>query len=361
MNRHVSSEIAFAKARNWLAECDSHPRCQASTSDFLPNRVLDVDIPRAQSIIRLVPTTATFPAARRYVALSYCWGGPQPVTTTASTLSAHQSQIAIKTLPQTLKDAISVTRRIGFRYLWVDSLCIIQDSPTDMSLEIALMPEYYSHAVFTLCAASSPSSTSGFLNSRPWIPYLNGPFSLRYKCPNDQIGHITLVQHKPFSIEEEVINTRGWTLQESLLSTRLLTFGSRNLRWSCRTSQYSDGGPWDACYDSGLREKWEALHNLDERWSLSANSDPLIGGWRHIVENYCRRRMSVPGDKLAALSGIARRYYEAIEKVNMHRQCFTRCLYLAGLVGYPCYFFQFPLYILLVALRFFSFEKDKIP
>lgn len=331
VNRYVSSDAAFEQAEKWLAECHSkHPRCQASISRFLPNRVLDVDVPGRPSIIRLVSTNTVLPPERKYAALSYCWGGPQPITTTTSTISAHQSQIFVESLPQTLRDAISVTRRMGLRHLWIDSLCIVQDSPIDVSREISLMPEYYSHAFFTICAASSPSCTSGFLYPRRSIPYLSGPFEIRYRCPDDRLGKIKLVQYTPFSIEEEVINTRGWTLQESLLSTRLLTFGSRNLRWSCRTAQYSDGGPHDAHYDSGLRKQIEVLTYLGDD-SFQERYKLLVMGWRDVVENYSRRQIRVPSDKLAALSGIARMVHEVLGTKREGLNGYLKCEYLAGI------------------------------
>jgi hypothetical protein len=118
------------------------------------------------------------------------------------------------------------------------------------------MPEYYENSFVTICAASANNCTQGFLRPRSQVPYAAGPFMLRYDCPNDTLKSVQLVQYSNFITQEEFINSRGLTLQDSLLSTRLLTYGTRNLRWSCREAEFSDGGPWEARYDLSLRHEW---------------------------------------------------------------------------------------------------------
>jgi len=85
-----------------------------------------------------------------YVALSYCWGGPQTFATTASTLAEKIAGFNIDELPQTLKDAGQVTQNLGFQYLWIDSQCIIQDSPEDKGHEVSRMADIYKGAYVTV-------------------------------------------------------------------------------------------------------------------------------------------------------------------------------------------------------------------
>jgi hypothetical protein len=329
VNCYVASEAAFERAVAWLVECHSdHSSCRRYTSNFLPNRVIDVSIPNESHIVRLVSTAPNeLENPAKYIALSYCWGIDQPIKTTKSTLFQHMSNISVSVLPETLQHAILVTRRLGIRYLWVDSLCIIQDDPEDISKEVSLMPEYYENSFVTICAASANNCTQGFLQPRPQVPYAAGPFKLRHSCPNNEFGSVQLVQYSNFTTEEEVINSRGWTLQESLLSTRLLTYGSRNLRWSCREAEFSDGGPWEARYDLGLRQQWGNLKHEERYRNFESRGEDLATGWRNIVEDYTRRTISVSGDKLPALSGIARRYQESLSG----RRGNPPVTYLAGL------------------------------
>jgi hypothetical protein len=104
---------------------------------------------------------------REYVALSYCWGQDQTVKTTRNTLPAHLMSIDKAQLPRTIQDAITVCRNLDFRYLWVDSLCIVQDGP-DVHREVANMAHYYGGASLTIAAASAANCSEGFSRQQHW-------------------------------------------------------------------------------------------------------------------------------------------------------------------------------------------------
>jgi hypothetical protein len=100
----------------------------------LPSRVIDVgDSSGVQEPYLLADTVAIPPTA--YVALSHCWGGIIPVRTLRANLAAHQRALSLASLPRTFRDAVTLTRRLNFRYLWIDSLCIIQDDSDDWARE----------------------------------------------------------------------------------------------------------------------------------------------------------------------------------------------------------------------------------
>ncbi|KAJ2987893.1 hypothetical protein NUW58_g4260 [Xylaria curta] len=101
-----------------------------------------------------------------FAALSYCWGGDQPLTLTKASHQDLKTSILVSKLPQTLQDAVWVTRKMEMRYLWIDALCILQDSDEDKASEIARMSTYYSCAKLTICAAAASGSTEGFLHVR---------------------------------------------------------------------------------------------------------------------------------------------------------------------------------------------------
>lgn len=96
-----------------------------------------------------------------WVSLSHCWGTKKHFTLSSST--PLDSPLDIQTLAPTFQDAITVTRRLGYRYLWIDSLCIIQDSHTDWATESSLMKEYYKHAIVTIAVDSAEGDHEGFL------------------------------------------------------------------------------------------------------------------------------------------------------------------------------------------------------
>lgn len=169
-----------------------------------------------------------------YAALSYCWGGSQPVTLTAHTMTGMLGGLATSTLPATIQDAIIVTRKLGLRYLWVDALCIFQDSPSDKDAEIAKMDQIYQNARLTISAASAETCQDGFLAPRSW----RGDFSpstsyssIPFACPNGKTGNVLLRESMIYSSQTEPLNRRGWALQESILSSRVLIYSSWQMLW----------------------------------------------------------------------------------------------------------------------------------
>ena len=128
-NLDVNSKDAFDLANSWISTClGSHGKC-SNTSVPLPTRVLDL---RAVEYGGLVKLCISQGKMAPYVALSYCWGGPQLLVLTTATLETFIRGIPLVSTPQSIIDAILVCRRLGFQYLWVDALCIIQDSSEEM-------------------------------------------------------------------------------------------------------------------------------------------------------------------------------------------------------------------------------------
>src|SRR5271170_4131983 len=165
------SEENFGKARAWLNTCISHhPDCSLSLSyekireeeTPLPTRVINVD-PNAQNPPRLIDSNGR---RGRYVALSYCWGTTSVVRTLKSTLHEHQQALPFHRLPQTIKDVIMVSRKLGIEYIWVDALCIIQDDDEDWEREAQEMSRVYQYALLTIAATAGYHSDAGLFMNR---------------------------------------------------------------------------------------------------------------------------------------------------------------------------------------------------
>ncbi|XP_014554914.1 hypothetical protein COCVIDRAFT_82223, partial [Bipolaris victoriae FI3] len=135
-------------AKEWLRFCgEKHPRCSPLGDRPLPTRVIDVG-GKDSSRVRLVVSHGRFD---RYIALSHCWGLREPITTTKDNFDRHVKEgIEIDDLPQTFRDAVEVVRALGFQYLWIDSLCIVQQDCEDWQREAAQMPEVYANAAVTI-------------------------------------------------------------------------------------------------------------------------------------------------------------------------------------------------------------------
>jgi len=158
--------VAEKVITRWLTECDSeHERCHSITdriAPVLPTRVLEVRGPQS---VRLY-VTGEGQERGFYACLSHCWGGVVPIRTTSKTLHHFETRgIPWDAFPKTFQDAVDMTRRLGLRYLWIDSLCILQDDIDDWRHEGSKMAEIYSGSYITLAATSAPRSDAGLYQS----------------------------------------------------------------------------------------------------------------------------------------------------------------------------------------------------
>jgi hypothetical protein len=162
----LESEENFELARTWVQTCsESHKECipSASTDSKLPTRVLEVISGEGLPCLRLIVSDHRF---GRYATLSHVWGRLQIITTNLNTVQDRLEGISPRDLSNTFYHAVVTTRKLGFRYLWIDSLCIIQDSKEDWSHEASLMGQYYQNSAVTIAAVSSKDSDDGFFFER---------------------------------------------------------------------------------------------------------------------------------------------------------------------------------------------------
>ena len=159
----LDSVEAFSQIRRWLAEClEHHDTCKRQPLASLPTRVIDVgekdhEIPRLH-----VANGQTSP----YLALSYCWGEEKSMVLTTETLELFKKGIPSDAIPATIKDAFKVTRELGYRYIWIDSLNIIQDSVDDWKAEAQKMRKIYECADLVIAGDESYSRSVGIFMPR---------------------------------------------------------------------------------------------------------------------------------------------------------------------------------------------------
>jgi hypothetical protein len=240
------------------------------------------------------------------------------MTTKANRLERLQN-IPFESLPQTIKDAIIVTRELKYKYLWVDALCIVQDNETDRAQEVSKMSLVYSGASLTISAAKTDNSEQGFLQGRDLVQSYSMVFELPFKVNREQVGtrillHENCVQNK----REENIDRRGWTLQEHKLARRLLRYGSNQIEWNCQQRKISvDGGC--KCRGRDLDPQFfegpvkEHINhpkavNLDDH-----NREGDIRNWMLLVESYSHRSLSKLSDKLPAFGAIAENFTQTMK------------------------------------------------
>ena len=283
------SPEAFQCAERWISECKgSHERC-GSSSRYIPSRLLDVSGDNPKIVLRSEVSDASV-----YLALSYCWGKTKHLTTKGATISQYRSNsgIPLQEFPQTILDAVTVTKRLGYQYLWVDSLCIIQDDEEDWIEQSTDMGRIYHNAEVVIAATVATSAAEGFLRGRP--AYNEGLVKVCSKASPCITARYRIY---PEETDPEPLDTRGWAYQERILARRYLSFGKYQMQWSCK-----EGFQWEAG-ESFCGPKRLLGLLIDEM------PDDHTSLWRYILGEYFERNLSRTSDNLVALSAVASRFH----------------------------------------------------
>lgn len=301
---------------SWITECDrTHKDCTAKEAR-LPHRVLDVGS-KTGPRISLHISSGEPEEDGRYVALSYCWGKSHPPKTTQENLAQRRQDICFDTLPRSFQDAVMVTRNIGIQYLWIDSLCIVQDHTPDWQTESSKMAAYYSNAYLVIAAAQASDPTQGFLDTL-------GSYSHFIQHPSTEIGQITnpdssisrihrrrldgdsCTDRHHRVLRNSPLNTRAWALQENVLAKRIIHFTERELLWECVEGLKcecmeveTEAKPTSRPADWLRKDQFLRLRNTDETLSLQEL-------WLNLIQRYSTLSLSYKSDLLPALSGFAK-------------------------------------------------------
>ena len=246
-----------------------------------------------------------------YAALSYCWGNKLFSTLTSSTTKALKSSIPMDSLPRTIQDAIRIVRRLGIRYLWIDCLCILQGSDKeaqdDWARESGRMDQIYREAILTIAAASASNAHNGIFHQRSKA---KPRCLLEYPSVGKSGVSGTVAigpSHEKYPEKSEPLHRRAWALQERILSTRILEYGTTEMSWICHCAEFTESG--------GVTDTSESLKNVGSMVAeyvspLHEEAQLLSLRWISIVEDYSGREMTRVSDKLQALAGLAKVIYE---------------------------------------------------
>lgn len=224
-----------------------------------------------------------------YVALSHCWGSVDFLTLTKNNIDIFRKQIPNLALTKTFRDAIYITQYLGFRYLWIDSLCIVQDDTADWAREAGLMAGVYGSSTVTIAASSATDGSVGCFFNRPktWR------CQIRTSWDAGKIFYYGVTHHS-FDSLEIPLHSRAWVVQESYLSRRILHFYKNEVFWSCRQSCRCETFP---------NERIDRIHSY--AFDISSTSITRLQ-WPHVVNYYSQRKLTRSSDKLVAIGGLAR-------------------------------------------------------
>ena len=356
---------------NWLSTCrEHHASCRRPSLPTPPRqfaRILDLGDGPDTNTLKLVSVTDpdAFPSDMEYLTLSHCWGGAKIPILTRQNYAEFLEQISFESLPWTFRDAIQLTRRLGFRYIWIDSLCIIQDSNEDWLDQAALMGEIYQGSSLNIAATRASQPKAGIFNTRNAMAIK--PLRVALRSPtaeNEEVFYDVGTDYYDKwtrQVTQAQLCNRGWVVQERLLAPRVVHFAKQQLFWECVEMQALEESPntpcdshqpaarisrldfksWDpfaSDLTTSLTKRplspsyvWSSIKALRGHDAASFSLDklsqdpqaleeaaqmcygvdkwtpthPLLKFWATIITTFSSAQLSHPQDRLIAISGLA--------------------------------------------------------
>ncbi|KAH7313821.1 heterokaryon incompatibility protein-domain-containing protein [Stachybotrys elegans] len=303
---YTGSAASLDILSRWVKDCDAtHQKCKQPPSS-LPYRILRLS-KVSQDIINVILVEG-LKTNEPYACLSHRWGeSTLRCRTTKGTIATHLEGVPWNSLPKTFQQAATVTLALGLKYMWIDSLCIVQDDKEDWKVQAAQMCNIYRGSYITIAATSSSDSDQGLFWKVPTYPVMTR---------RSRSGHVWL-RESPAHQYQEYANldnghhdfpllSRGWVFQERILAPRVVHFGRCELR-------FEDVQP-DALCTCGSETSWP---RKDSHYRSLASSDEAMtrGYWHNIVNQFISLELTFYSDYLPALAGVARQYGTAHEAV----------------------------------------------
>ncbi|KAL2064383.1 hypothetical protein VTL71DRAFT_4877 [Oculimacula yallundae] len=324
VRRYDPHEADINTVMGWLKCCEEE-HTKWCTSKITDNVAL---VPGFRVIDVVSGNLVEQPDGCRYLALSYVWGEVHRGNDYLRLLQGNHDELKeigglfkdMSRLPRTIRDAIALCEKIDERYLWIDSLCIIQDSPEDMAGQISRMDTIYRRAFLCIVAAAGTDANAGLPGVTTDLP--------RTIAPEAFINNFDLVaipEDGEFELNNSKWNSRAWTFQERVLSTRLLRFTSNSLTFECQSACWREDftltGPDADRFRLVDQERKEQETRQNFHHIISAdilqfeNMMPRSewhndfqsiwsGAYSPLVRDYTKRKLTFEGDMLNAFQGI---------------------------------------------------------
>lgn len=340
----TGSRVSLDLAKSWLDRCiDGHHLCRQTNTLQMPTRLIDISSGNKSLFVHST-SGAQGEHHVEYVALSHCWGDAQFLKLRKANFLELRDEFSIDELPRTWREAIAVARDLGLKYIWIDALCIIQDSSYDWSLESPLMGSVYGNCSLNLAALDGKSSGEGLFSFRnPMLhTLLYAGCDLTHAVRSGMapgaytVAHaVTRRLHLEFSedrlwrasrgqgpiryldaMREGPLNKRGWVLQERAFSRRTLYFGKAGIFWDCRESELDELNLFELYSLHQEQREESASVNIKKSLHRSLINTDLLhplgsertiaDAWYDLLNLYCPANLTFENDRLGAVSGLAK-------------------------------------------------------
>jgi hypothetical protein len=305
---------------HWFRTCsESHEKCRemdCKLPPFVPDRLVEIFTDDGGSSFTWRLVCRTDVGNVQYLTLSHCWGSSRHTSLKSENHSAFLERSTCSGLPKSFQHAFHITFLLNFRFIWIDSLCIVQDNPEDWKAQASMMGSVYKNACCNIAATWAANGNDGcFMEKESRIITLDFGLdhSTRYHIVPEMLYYTDLM--------EAPLNTRGWVTQERFLARKQLSFAKSQVYWECRELVASEQFP------KGILGRLRDLSPYNQTrpptgkptLDLETGADRR-DAWTALVDFYSNCKFTRLSDKMIALAGLAENMRNATEDI-----------YLAGL------------------------------
>ncbi|KAI1804121.1 HET-domain-containing protein [Daldinia bambusicola] len=349
--RWAEDSTMCLRIREWDSSCQTkHKYCNLNrrhrvasglgANTFFPSRVIDVEKAdigivslrdRAEVLALFGSKNDNYPV---YWTLSHRWGETNAMPRLLKeTERGLREGVKLDELPPinrtwpAFRDAALLVKRLGYRYLWIDSLCIFQDSEIEWQREAGMMVDIYRHSYCNISAifSSHDPANTGLFRKRGLSCRLFYPFLINED--NDKPSWLWYLPSWENEVGNAPLKSRGWVVQERFLSTRTIYFAEHQILWECLEATDYEVQLSSKVLKQAIalvtRDRTESYENDPKSYLYASNikmPKELYNEWDRVVNYYMSCGLTKESDRIIAISGIAKAFHEA-----------TGDTYLAGL------------------------------
>ncbi|KAL5316747.1 hypothetical protein ACEPPN_015798 [Leptodophora sp. 'Broadleaf-Isolate-01'] len=285
--------------QQWLSKCRAHhPSCNNQNLAFRPTRLLEIVDQNRGRVILASDEILNHP----YATLSHCWGKGKTLRLMASNIDELRSNINLDELPASYREANSICNKFGFQYIWIDSLCIIQDSIDDWRQEAMAMRDVYRNSTLNIAAAAASENSDSSFTARDASTISPLPIDAQWEGQNPGKYYLTNANTYRDEVASSPLRRRAWVVQEVWLASRNLYLTKNQLWWKCCEIEASES------YPDGLPEELSSRGSLTGFGKQRYGIKGLHHSWNRLVETYSACGLTVPSDKMIAFAGIAQHF-----------------------------------------------------
>lgn len=324
LESETSSPSTLDLVHEWYLSCRAkHSRCSrlVGGKPWYPARLLDIGVDGEAEWKLYTPSENAFPPPS-YMTLSYRWSSSPSVLLLKSNIKKFCRGMFIQDLPRTFRHAIFLARRFSVRYLWIDALCILQDSQEDWERESETMRDLYANSVCNIAASASTDPEGGLFRSRDLKAVRPGLVEAAFSTSEPKEYYMFDKSYSERQLLDGPLHRRGWVFQERLLAPRVIHFTEDQVFWECFTENKCEGFPRGIPFYSSLKDFDPLWKDPTSSGPRKQNGAPLqtFNLWNDLVAEYTKCALTRKSDKLIAFSGLAKLFHDT-----------TRDEYLAGL------------------------------